>query len=64
MKNPWLANEYGKGAAYCDVESRIRLVKEASTKKLKEMINWPDTQKTVRVAAERRLRKITVRGEG
>jgi len=44
-----------------DVESRLSRVKEANPKKLKEMIEWPDTQKTVRLAAERRLRKITAK---
>lgn len=60
IKSPWLAKVYGvQGCEYGDVESRISRVKEANAKKLKEMIKWPDTQKTVRLAAERRLRKIS-----
>lgn len=61
-KNPWSAGRgYGTECAWVDVESRLMRVKEANAKKLKEMIEWPDTQKTVRLAAERRLRKITAK---
>ena len=61
-KNPWLVRHaYGTEVQYVDVGSRLGQVREANARKLKEMIEWPDTQKTVRLAAERRLRKITVK---
>lgn len=43
----------------CGVEDRLRLVKEAKDQSwLQRVLAWPDTQKTVRQAAERRLRKL------
>jgi len=65
MKNPWETGETFRwgGAitrpAYRDVSSRLDRVREAGPKQLREMIAWPDTQKTVRQAAERRLRKFS-----
>jgi hypothetical protein len=63
MKNPWETGAVcgGVKVAWVDAENRMRRVKEANAKKLKAMIKWPDTQKTVRLAAERRLRKLTAK---
>lgn len=61
MKNPWRTGTVcgGVEVAWVDAENRMRRVKNADAKELKEMIKWPDTQKTVRLAAERRLQKLT-----
>ncbi len=65
MKNPF---ETGKTIrwggevirpAYSEARSRLDRVREAGPDKLREMIAWPDVQKTVRQAAERRLRKLS-----
>jgi len=64
MKNPWETGETFRWAgrvtrpAWCDARSRLDRVREAGPEKLRAMIAWPDTQKTVRQAAERRLRKL------
>ncbi|NQU75723.1 MAG: hypothetical protein HQ546_05355 [Planctomycetes bacterium] len=61
MKNPWETGEVYAGirSAWCDATSRIDRVRETTdAAKFRDMIAWPDTQKTVRLAAERRLRKI------
>ena len=63
MKNPWATGnttEDGYTSQYCDVESRLAIVKTADIAALKVMIIWPDTQKSVITAAKRRLRKLIV----
>jgi len=65
MKNPWETGETFRWGgkvirhAYCDARSRLDRVREAGPETLLAMIAWPGTQKTVRLAAERRLRKLS-----
>lgn len=61
MRNPWETGAVvgnGVHVMYCDVLSRLNCVKTATPERLRAMIVWPDTQKTVRQAVERRLRKL------
>ena len=68
MKNPWETGETHRWGgtiirpAYADVSSRLDRVREAGPQKLRAMIAWPGTQKTVRQAAQRRLRKLSANG--
>ena len=55
MNNPWEASN----GTYCDAQSRLDRVKRMTVPQLVAAIDWPDTQKTVRIAAARRLRKLT-----
>ena len=59
-RNPWVSGEHfgGVPTAYCDTESRLARVKRMMPEELKAAIKWPGTQKAVRLAAERRLRKM------
>lgn len=61
MKNPWETGDVFNGIhmATCAAEDRLDRVKTAGPDQLRAMIAWPGTQKTVRQAAERRLRKLT-----
>jgi hypothetical protein len=65
MNNPWSkpAPSYMsplRVLTTCGVDDRIRLVKETDDPAtLRAMIDHPNTQKTVRQAAERRLRKLS-----
>lgn len=47
----------------CDAESRLRMVKNFNIDQLKAVLALTDIQKQVRLAAERRLRKLE-RGNG
>lgn len=58
MNDPWACFKYGQRVRFVDVNSRLRRVEEADERKLREMFDWPDTQKTVRLAVERRLKRI------
>jgi len=64
MQNPWETGEvqtiggHRIRSAWCDVRNRLNRVQEATPDKLRAMIAWHDTQKIVRLAAQRRLRKI------
>ena len=59
MKNPWLRGQYeGRDTQIVDVASRLHAIKNMNADELKSAIQWPETQKTVRQAAERRLRKV------
>jgi uncharacterized protein with NRDE domain len=66
MKNPWLrpAPEYYsievKEIQAVSVEDRKTELKTFDIAKLKAVIAWPGTQKAVRLAAERRVRKKEV----
>jgi hypothetical protein len=63
-KNPW-ARSAPKGwpvdeVQICDAGSRSEEIQKTDDPQvLRAMIAWPDTQKTVRATAERRLRKLT-----
>lgn len=63
MKNPWLkpapAHYYPvTEVAPTGAEDRKKELKEFNPAKLKAVIAWPGTQKTVRIAAERQLKKL------
>jgi hypothetical protein len=59
--NPWRVYVMGEPAiAFC-AGDRIDLVRASCNPKwLRAARDWPDTQKTVRRAVERQLRKVTV----
>ena len=65
MKNPWLrpapewypVNEIQP----MSVNDRRMELKSFDQRKLKAVVLWPHTQKTVRLAAERQLKKLTQR---
>ncbi len=63
MKNPWLKKKsYGnriEEMGPASVEDRLYALKSFDVEKLRKVIDYPATQKTVRIAAERRLRKLT-----
>lgn len=62
MKNPW---EYRMGrdlVETADAESRIDQVKKMDPDQLRAVIAWPGTQKTVRLRAESRLRRLQREG--
>jgi hypothetical protein len=60
VRNPWETGEKidGVRVAHWEVASRLNRVKTMAEADLRAAILWPDTQKAVRVAAERRLRKM------
>ena len=63
MKNPWLrpAPEWYPVSEVqsVSVDDRRKELTSFDQRKLKAVILWPDTQKTVRLAAERRLKALT-----
>lgn len=60
MANPWVRSSLFTGGLTeaCDVTSRMEIVREASVARLKTFIAWPGTQKTVRIVAEKRLKRL------
>lgn len=59
IRNHPFASRVFPGALVCDVQSRIALVKQSMDADwLEKVIKSKDTQKTVRAAAERRLRWV------
>lgn len=56
MTDPWIKGS-GRGSYLC-VASRLDLVARMGTEELQAAIAWPNTQKTVQHAAERRLRRL------
>lgn len=63
VKNPWIRQSQlypGHETQICDAGSRSQAVKDMPAERLLLVIAWPGTQKTVRLAAERRLRKLTL----
>lgn len=67
MKNPWLkkAPEYwgDMWIQAITVDDRLKELKEFGINKLKQVIRYPGTQKTVRKAAERRLKALKKKAE-
>lgn len=63
MRNPWLkpAPDYYPDEVgliqSVSVEDRIAELKDFYTAKIRRVIAWPGTQKTVRLAAERLLKR-------
>ena len=43
----------------CDAESRIFAIRGFNAEQCRKVIAMPDVQKTVRIVAERRLRRLT-----
>ncbi len=64
MKNPWLkpAPDYYPVdfIQSCSVEDRIAELRNFDIEKLCDVIAYPGTQKTVKKAAERRLRGLQI----
>jgi hypothetical protein len=62
MRNPWASGYVfdGNAVAWCDAQSRIDAARRMTPERLIECLAWPDTQKTVRLAIERMLRKQKV----
>lgn len=64
MRNPWkTATAYGMGMSgialeVTTAEARLALVERYDPVKLKQVIAWPETQKSVKLAAQKRLRKL------
>ncbi|MBN1104736.1 MAG: hypothetical protein JXL84_15060 [Deltaproteobacteria bacterium] len=62
MKDPWLkpapAGYPVREIMSCSVQDRLYDLRKFNVKKLKAVIAWPETQKTVKDAARRRLRKL------
>jgi hypothetical protein len=61
-KNPWETSYNTLAARYlqtCGVEDRLRVVRATlDAPELRRIIAWPGTEKTVRKAAESRLRRL------
>jgi DNA-binding transcriptional regulator YdaS (Cro superfamily) len=49
----------GHRSAYACAEDRLERVKTMTVEELRDAIMWPDSQKTVRLAASRRLHQVT-----
>lgn len=60
MRNPWATGKVynGQRTAYLDVQSRIDAARDMTEAELRACLEWPHTQKTVRMFIERRLRKL------
>jgi hypothetical protein len=58
MENPFLSREYGMDVQAMDAVSRLDKVREFSTNQLKTALDVQGLQKSVRLAIERRLRKL------
>lgn len=60
MKNPWLTGTHHMGNAqvYHSVEDQLQRLKHMTAKELRAAIEWPSTGKTVRRAAEKKLRRL------
>lgn len=62
MSNPWRTPSSWSSTGfsqYIDAETRIGRIKTSSDVAwLRSVLAWPDNQVSVRVAAERRLRKL------
>jgi hypothetical protein len=59
-RNPWEIKIYGRTCITCDATSRIDRLKSMTAAELRDVLAWPDTQKTVRAAARRALDKIVL----
>lgn len=65
MRNPWqTATAFGMGVSDRKMEvtgeaARLALIERYDEVKLKKVIAWDGTQKTVKLAAQKRLRKLS-----
>lgn len=57
IKNPWRSVSDESSAWTC-VEDRMRVMMGYDEQRLREALAWPNTQKTVKAAIERRLRAM------
>lgn len=60
--NPFRIPRLGPTVQAIDAQSRLNMVKEFGTEELRAVMGLPDVQKTVRRAAERRLKKLEAQG--
>ena len=60
MKNPWETGQVYNDVRTmtCDTPGRLDIVRRANRERLELIVAYPDCQKAVRLAAERRLRKL------
>jgi len=64
IRNPWLDKEYKTSNGHTvkvgsiSVDDRLKALKGFGIKRVIDIFLYPGTQKTVRRAAERRLRKL------
>lgn len=57
--HPFFAGAYrGRTLLHCTAEDRCQRIKAMDRQQLEAVLQLPDLQKTVRTAAERRLRKL------
>lgn len=57
--DPWEYERYGQKYRHMHAYDRIAIINHtADPTQLQAMIDWPDTQNTVRKAAGRRIRKL------
>jgi N-acetylmuramic acid 6-phosphate (MurNAc-6-P) etherase len=62
MKNPFRCpSVYQKNAEHVDATSRLELVKAFSEEQCRAALEVKDLQKTVRIAIERRLRRLNIK---
>jgi len=57
-RNPWEYQSFGHTVQTCDAASRIAKLKHMTASELRDVMAWPDTQKTVRAAARRALDRV------
>lgn len=58
-EHPFFAGTYrGMTLLHCTAEDRCQRIKAMDRQQLEAVLQLPDLQKTVRTAAERRLRKL------
>jgi len=56
--NPFQREYYGQITTICGYEDRIRLVRQMDIDQVRQVLAMEDLEKTVRQAAEIRLRKL------
>jgi pantothenate kinase-related protein Tda10 len=61
-RNPWEVRINGRTCITLDAVSRIDRLKTMTAAELRDVLAWPDTQKTVRAAARRRLDHLAAGG--
>ena len=66
LKNPWLLNSPGyPNCQYVSSADRMDIVRHcADPDLLRAIVAWPETQSTVKSAAERRLRVLAIEQKG
>jgi hypothetical protein len=59
-RNPWEKQiSGGRTVMVCDAASRLSHLKHMTVAELRDVMDWPQTQQTVRAAAARQMAKLT-----